>query len=120
MPTEVEDSILKSTKKTLSLPADYDVFDEDVILHINSVFMTLNQIGIGPDDGFEITGETEEWSDYLKGNKNLNAVKSYMYLRVRLLHDPPSTSFAIDSMQKQIDQLEWRLNIVAEEARRNG
>lgn len=104
-------SILDSTKKVLNLDLDDTSFDIDVLMHINSVFFDLNQLGVGPLDGFEIADKTTEWVAYLAGDKNLNAVKSYMYLRVRLLFDPPTTSFAIESFQKQIEKLEWRLNV---------
>jgi len=110
----VTDSILNMTKKVLGVAEDDDSFDIDIIMHINTVFTTLHQLGIGPVDGFMIEDDTKKWEDYTTGDANLNAVKSYVYLRVRLLHDPPSTSFAIDSMQKQIVELEWRLNVYRE------
>lgn len=105
------DSILDSTKKILGLDPEYDVFDVDIITHINSAFFTLNQLGVGPVEGFMIEDDTTTWSEYLGGQINLNAVKTYVYLRVRLLFDPPQTSFAISAMEKQIQELEWRLNV---------
>lgn len=105
------ESILDSIKKVLNLDEDDTSFDEDVKMHINSVFFDLNQLGVGPVEGFEIVDKTTTWDSYLGADKNLNAVKSYMYLRVRLLFDPPSTSFAIDSLQKQVEKYEWRLNV---------
>lgn len=107
-------SILSSTKKVLGLDDAYDVFDLDVIMHINSVFADLNQLGIGPADGFAIEGLTETWDSYLGGDPNLNAVKSYVYLRVRLLFDPPATSYLITAMNEQIQKAEWRLNVQRE------
>jgi len=104
-------SILTSTKKVLGLADDYDAFDVDVIMHINSVFFTLNQLGIGPPEGFAIEGKDASWDDFISDVNMLNAVKTYMYLRVRLLFDPPTTSFAIDAMKKQVEELEWRLNV---------
>lgn len=104
------ESILNSTKKVLGLDSSYTAFDQDIIMHINSVFATLNQLSVGPDAGFSITDSSSTWESYLGANKNLNSVKSYMYLKVRLLFDPPATSFAIDSMQKQANEYEWRLN----------
>ena len=105
------DSILDSTKKILGLDPEYDVFDVDIITHINSAFFTLNQLGVGPAEGFMIVDDAATWSEYLGGQINLNAVKTYVYLRVRLLFDPPQTSFAISAMEKQIQELEWRLNV---------
>lgn len=108
------DSILKSVKKILGIEAAYTVFDIDIITHINSVFATLNELGLGPIDGFMITDDTSVWQDFLEGDAKLNSVQSYMYLRVRLLFDPPSTSYLITSLQEQAKELEWRLNVVRE------
>jgi hypothetical protein len=110
----MSDSILLSTKKILGIAADYTVFDEDIILHINSVFSTLHQLGLGPVTGFVIFGPDETWDLFLDNDPRYNAVKSYMYLRVRLLFDPPTTSYLINSMDQQRQELEWRLNVVRE------
>lgn len=104
-------SILNNVKKVLGLSTDDDSFDEDVLTHINSVFSDLTQLGIGPDDGFEIEDDTTTWDAFLESDKEYNSVKSYVYLRLRLIFDPPGTSFAIESMQKQIEKFEWRLNV---------
>lgn len=106
------ESILDSTKKALGLDKDYDVFDDTIVMHINTVFSMLHQIGASPRTGFTIIGDTEKWSDFIVDVKNVDLVKSYMYLRVRLLFDPPTTSFAIDAMKAQLDMLEWRLSIM--------
>lgn len=111
----MSDSILTSTKKVLGIEEAYTAFDVDVILHINSVFSTLNQLGVGPPEGFEILDESTTWSSYLGDDPRLNAVRTYIYLRVRQLFDPPGTSFLIQAMQKQITELEWRLNVTREE-----
>lgn len=108
-------SILNTVKKTLNLPADIDDFDPDIILHINSVFSTLNQLGIGPSDGFQIEDDAVEWDSYLNGDLRLNNVKSYMFLRVRMLFDPPGTSFLLAAFEKQIAELEWRINAQRED-----
>lgn len=108
------DSILDSTKKVLNLAADFTPFDQDVILHINSVFSTLTQLGIGPDAGFRIEDNTALWSDFLGGDLRLNNVKSYMYLRVRILFDPPTIGYLVDAMQEQIRELGWRINVQRE------
>lgn len=106
-----EDSILIGTKKILGIGADYDAFDLDIITHINAVFMTLNQLGIGPAEGFMIEDDSSKWQDFLGEDANLNAVRTYVYLRVRVLFDPPSTSFHLNSLQEQIKEFEWRLNV---------
>ena len=110
----ISESILDSTKKVLGLETDYDVFDVDVIMHVNSVLSTLNQLGIGPDEGFAIEDATPTWTDFLEDVKPLNNVKSYVYLRVRMLFDPPTTSFLQESMQKQIQEFEWRISTYRE------
>lgn len=107
-------SILTSVKKSLGLEASYTDFDADIILFINSVFATLNQLGIGPEQGFAIEDATPTWDAFLGSDLRLNNVKAYMYLRVRLLFDPPGNSFAIDSMAKQITELESRINMYRE------
>lgn len=106
----MSESILKSTKKNLGIEENYNVFDSDILMHINSVFSTLNQLGIGPALGYEIESDSDTWDTFLLGDSRLNAVKTYVYLRVRLLFDPPSTSFHITSIKEQIQELEWRLN----------
>jgi len=108
------ESILTSTKKNLGIEESYTAFDPDIILHINSVFSTLNQLGIGPIDGFAIDDATAVWSDFLEGDLRLNSVKTYIYLRVRMLFDPPTTGYFVSAVQKQIEELEWRLNVVRE------
>lgn len=110
----MEKRILTSTKKLLGLPEDHTEFDLDVITHINSVFSDLTQLGIGPPEGFMIEDDTLEWDDYLMGDLELNTIKSYMALRVRLLFDPPTTSYLKDALEKQIQQFEWRINVARE------
>lgn len=109
-----EDSILKSVKKAIGLDATDTSFDLDVIMHINSVFTTLNQLGVGPEDEYTIDGNVETWTEFIGDQKNINSVRSYMYLKVRMLFDPPATSFALDAMDKQIKEYEWRLNVAVE------
>ena len=108
-------SILTSVKKNLGIDESYTFFDDDILLYINGVFSTLNQLGIGPDDGFSIEDDTATWDTYLADNLKLSSVKTYMYLKVRLLFDPPATSFAIEALNRQAQELEWRLNVVREE-----
>ncbi len=106
----MSDSILTTTKKVLGIEASYTAFDVDVMMHVNSVFTTLAQLGIGPINGFMIQDAVATWDEILGEDLNLNSVKTYVYLRVRLLFDPPSTSHAIVAMKEQIQELEWRLS----------
>ena len=107
-------SILNSTKKILGIAAEYKAFDLDIITHINSVFATLQQLGIGPAEGFMIEDETSKWEEFVGIDNALNPVKTYVYLRVRMLFDPPTSSFLMTSLQEQIKELEWRLNVYRE------
>lgn len=107
------DSILDTTKKMLAIESDDTGFDLDIITHINGVFTTLQQLGIGPSEGFMITDKATTWTNFL-GVDKFNAVKSYMYLKVRLLFDPPSSGSVLASFERQITELEWRLNVLAE------
>ena len=111
----MEPSILISTKKILGLPKDYAAFDLDVITHINSAFSTLTQLGVGPPEGFMIEDDSAVWTDFTSDDLQYNAVKTYVYLRVRQLFDPPSTSYLITAFNEQIKELEWRLNVHREE-----
>lgn len=104
------DSILNSIKQVVGVEAEDTAFDVDILMHINSTFSTLNQLGIGPDEGFMLEDSSAVWSDYLGDDPQLNSVKTYVYLRVRMLFDPPQNSFTIEAMNKQIAELEWRLN----------
>lgn len=114
------DSILTSIKKLLGITEDYEHFDQDIIMHINSVFMILTQMGVGPADGFRIEDDSETWSDFTSDLKVLESVKSYIYLKVRLLFDPPTSSSVLDSTNRLISELEWRLNVAGEEVNQNG
>lgn len=109
------ESILTSIKKLLLIPEDYDQFDVDIIMHINSVFMTLTQLGVGPSTGFYIEDDTAVWTDFISDLDRLQAVKTYTYLKVRLVFDPASLGSAtLSAYERQIQELEWRLNVVAE------
>lgn len=106
-------SIFLTTKKMLGIAEEYHAFDLDIITHINSVFLNLNQLGVGPIMPYQITGEEETWDDFLQENP-IPGVQSYVYLKTRLLFDPPTTSFLVDNIQKQIAELEWRMNVQVE------
>lgn len=108
------ESILQSIKKMLGIEPEYTHFDPDIIAAINSVIMVLTQVGVGPSQGFYITDERAEWMDFLGTRIDLEAVKTYIYLRVKLIFDPPTTSFVLNAMQEQIREFEWRLNINAD------
>jgi hypothetical protein len=110
----MSDSILTSIKKNLGVPEDYEVFDPDIILYINSAFATLNELGVGPAEGFMIEDKAAVWTTYLGTDPRLNSVKTYIQLRVRMLFDPPQTSYLVEAMKEQILQHEWRLNVVME------
>jgi len=110
----MNESILDSTKKILGLGVDYTVFDHDIIMHLNSALVMVGQLGIGPEDGFMVTGSTETWDDFLGGYIMYNTVKSYVYLRVRILFDPPATSFHTKAIEDQLRELEWRISIQRE------
>lgn len=110
----LEQSILKSVKKVLGLPPEYTPFDEDVIMHINTVFADLNQMGVGPPAGVQVEDENATWNQITGGDPRYNGVKTYTYLRVKLIFDPPGTSFTQDAMRRQIDEQAWRLNVIRE------
>ena len=107
-------SILTSIKKLLGITEEYTHFDPDIIMHINSVFMVLSQLGVGPVSGFSISDATAVWSDFLPDGANLQAVKSYVYQKVKLLFDPPQSSAVLDAMKQSVSEFEWRLNVEAE------
>ena len=108
------DSILNSIKKILGLDPLYTAFDLDILMHINTVFTTLNQLGIGPENGFAIEDDQATWVSFLGTDPRFNSVKTYVYLRVRMLFDPPTTSYLISAMKEQVSELEWRLNVQRE------
>ncbi len=108
------ESILTSIKKLLGVHEEDASFDSDIIMHINSVFMTLNQLGVGPEECFSIESDEATWADFLDESKNYEAVRSYVYLRVRILFDPPASSTVMSSMERQMSELEWRLNLQSE------
>lgn len=105
------DSILTSIKKLLGIEASYEHFDSDLIMHINSVFMILTQLGVGPPEGFTIEDSSATWDDYVSDPTKLQSVKSYIYLKVKLLFDPPLSGIVVEAMNRMISELEWRLNV---------
>ena len=108
------ESILTSIKKLLGIDEEYTQFDSDIIMHINSVFLNLTQLGVGPSEGFQIEDDSDTWEDFIGDSNQLQAVKLYVYLKVKLLFDPPLSSSVIESMNRMITELEWRLNVAVE------
>lgn len=108
------ESILTSVKKLLGIAEEYTQFDTDIIMHINSVFATLTQIGAGPSTGFSITDKSAAWNDFTNGNLDIEMVKSYVYLKVRLLFDPPQSSAVMESMNRMISEFEWRISVAVD------
>lgn len=109
------ESILTSIKKLLGIAEEYEHFDNDIIMHINSVFMILTQLGVGPSKGFVITDSSASWDDFLpEGGEKLQAVKTYMYMKVRLMFDPPNSSAVMESMNRMVSEFEWRLNVAVD------
>lgn len=106
----MNESILTSIKKLLGITEEYTHFDTDLIIHINSVFMVLHQMGIGPSEGFKITDESDVWDDYVEEDDNLEAVKTYVYLKVKMIFDPPQGGAVAEAYKQNISELEWRLN----------
>ena len=104
------ESILTSIKKLLGITEEYTHFDPDLIMHINTVFMTLNQLGVGPSNGYRIEDKNNTWDEFLEDSTNFDGVKSYMHLKVKLLFDPPLNSAVMEAIKQQISELEWRLN----------
>ena len=108
------DSILTSIKKMIGPSVDNTYFDSDIMTHINTVFMELQQLGAGPENGFFIEDKNAVWTDFMQSSTLLNSIKTFMYLKVKLIFDPPSSTAAIDSINRIIDKLEWHINDQAE------
>lgn len=111
----MNDSILNTIKKLLGLSSDYTEFDTDIIIHINSVFSILQQLGVGPENGFSISDASTTWSSYTNNDKQINDVITYVYLKVRLLFDPPANSSILNAQKELVSELEWRLNVAVDD-----
>lgn len=110
------ESILTSIKKLLGIAEEYEQFDPDIIMHINSVFMTLTQLGVGPSEGFSIEDATAEWTDFVDDITKVQAIRTYIYLKVKIVFDANSIGSAtLAAYERQINELEWRLNVIAED-----
>lgn len=110
----MDSSILTSIKKLLGIAEEDTSFDQDIIMHINTVFAILAQLGVGPEGGFSIEDDSAVWGNYLGNATNLELVKSYIYMKVRSMFDPPTSSILADAMNKNISELEWRINITVD------
>ena len=114
------DSILVSIKKLLGIDKEYSHFDADIIMHINSAFMVLAQLGVGPSGGFSISDDSSTWNDFIpEEDKNFEGIKSYIFMKVKLIFDPPLSSAVIESMNRLISEFEWRLNVAADSTQLN-
>lgn len=111
------DSILTSIKKLLGIAEEYEHFDTDLIIHINSVFMILHQLGVGPKKPFSIKDKSAIWSDFISDVDNIESAKTYVYLKVKSIFDPVQTSSVSDSYDRLIKELEWRLNVAQDHSR---
>lgn len=108
-------SILLTVRQSLGIQNDFDGFDGEIIVAINTAFMSLNQLGVGPEDGFVVSEVTDTWESFLgDGVTNLEGVKSYICLKARLLFDPPTSSYLLEAIQRSLNELEWRLNVEVE------
>lgn len=111
------ESILNSVKKMLGITEEYTHFDADIIIHINSVFSILTQLGVGPEEGFAIEDESTDWGEFIPegtGSLLLSSVRTYMFMKVKMMFDPPLSSSVAEAYNRQISELEWRLNVAAE------
>ena len=108
------ESILTSIKKMLGIAEEYTHFDADLIMHINSAFSILTQIGVGPTEGFSIEDKDDKWTDFIHKTPRLEMIKSYVYQKVKLLFDPPLVSSVIEAINRQVGELEWRIQVAAD------
>lgn len=107
----LEESILTSIKKLLGIVEDYTIFDTDIIIHINSAFTRLKQLGVGPSEGFRIIDKSETWDEFVDDEDYLDSVKTYIYLKVKIIFDPPLNASVMEAYKQEIKELEWNLNV---------
>lgn len=108
------DSILLSIKRLLGVSEDCEHFDDEIIMHINSVLVILNQLGVGPPGGFIVTDTRQTWSMFIPNRTDIEFIKTYVFMKVKLIFDPPQSSSAIESMNRVISELEWRINVAVD------
>lgn len=116
---EYTESILDSIKKLLGPSADYTHFDQDIIMHINTALMDLNRLGIGPSEGFSITDSVPVWTDFVSDTSKIEGIKTYVYLSVKLVFDPPLNASVLSSMESRINKLEWTLSVAAKDSEKS-
>lgn len=110
----MEESIFESIKSLLGPDASYDVFDQDILIHINTAISVLTQLGVGPATGFMVTGSDETWRDFIGDDKILQMVKTYIYMKVKMAFDPPANSSVLNAYNEACKEYEWRLNVEAD------
>lgn len=108
------DSILNSIKKMLGISGEYEHFDADIIMYINSVFVTLSQLGVSQADGFYISDDSATWDDFISDNRVVEIIKPYIYAKVRIIFDPPTSSIVMDAINRSVSEYEWRINTLVE------
>ena len=108
----MEESILKIIKQLIGCPDDFEQFDLDLTIHINSAFAALTQLGVGPKEGYRITGPDNVWSEFEEDTQKSSLIKDYVYIKTRLLFDPPTSGSLMDSLKEQLKEMEWRLYIM--------
>lgn len=108
----MEESILKTIKQLIGCPDGFEQFDLDLTIHINSAFAILTQLGVGPKEGYRITGPDNVWSEFEEDAQKSSLIKDYVYIKTRLLFDPPTSSALMDSLKEQLKEMEWRLYIM--------
>lgn len=116
----MDESIFDSIKALLGPDASYEVFDTDIMIHINTALSVLTQLGIGPADGFMITGPDETWGDFIGDDKTLNMVKTYVYMKAKIAFDPPVNSSVLSAYQEACKEYEWRLNVAVDPEKLQG
>lgn len=114
MESEISNSILETVKKLVGVDIDYGVYDIDLIVAINSSFMILHQLGVGPEKPFTISDSSATWQDFFGDEEVFALAKSYIYLRTRLLFDPPSSGVLHEAVERQISEFEWRMQVQAD------
>ena len=108
----MEESILKTIKQLIGCPDDFEQFDLDLMIHINSAFAALTQLGVGPKEGYQITDSDNVWSEFEEDTQKSSLIKDYVYIKTRLLFDPPTSGSLMDSLKEQLKEMEWRLYIM--------
>ena len=110
----MEESILNTIKSMLGPDSSYEVFDQDILVHINMAIATLTQLGVGPASGFRVTGKDETWGELLGDRVDLDMAKTYIYMKVRIAFDPPANSSVLAAYKEACAEMEWRMNVTVD------